>query len=78
MRFDTVNPVLSAFDPQGLVFAVASENRYIRLYDTASFDKGPFATFEIVDPYRQGITWSQIKFSPNGKDIMLSTLNVCD
>lgn len=34
-----------SYDPQGLIFAVATPANGVKLYDVRSFDKGPFATF---------------------------------
>jgi len=60
-----------AFDAQGLIFAVATSGNAIKLYDLLSFEKGPFATFT-VDPHIQ-LQWSGIKFSNDGKYILLPT-----
>lgn len=65
---------LVAFDPQGLVLAVALESRFLRLYDTKSYERGPFAAFEIVADAASRGTWNRITFSPDGKEIMISTL----
>lgn len=62
-----------AFDPRGLVFAIGLESKSIRLYDPASFDKGPFATFEIEDPERQNVEWTTMKFTNDGDTIMVTT-----
>ena len=64
---------LCAVDPQGQVFALASDNRFLRLYDTRNYDKGPFASFEIVDSYRPDAIWTDITFSPNGSELLVST-----
>ena len=32
---------LVAFDPQGMVFAIALESRFIRMYDCRSYEKVP-------------------------------------
>jgi COMPASS component SWD2 len=66
---------LIAYDPQGLVFAVALDSRYIRLYDVSGYERGPFACFEIVDPQRPQVVWNLLRFSPDGKDVMIGTLN---
>jgi len=60
-----------AFDPQGLVFAAAVDNNSIKLYDLHSFDKGPFVTFQVDHP--RLVEWQTIKFSNDGKFILLST-----
>eukprot|EP01118_Nematostelium_gracile_P020535 TRINITY_DN9983_c0_g1_i1.p1 TRINITY_DN9983_c0_g1~~TRINITY_DN9983_c0_g1_i1.p1 ORF type:complete len:354 (-),score=88.68 TRINITY_DN9983_c0_g1_i1:5-961(-) len=62
-----------SFDPAGLIFAVATAINVVKLYDLRSFDKGPFSTFLLdkVNP----IEWSGLKFSNDGKYILLSTTN---
>jgi len=42
---------LVAHDPAGIVFAVALSPNIIKLYDSRSFEKGPFVTFDIKQPY---------------------------
>lgn len=64
---------LLAFDPQGLVLAVALEGRYVRLFDSKNYEKGPFAAFEVVDPQRGQLVWNSLSFSPDGKQIMIGT-----
>ncbi|EDO40534.1 predicted protein, partial [Nematostella vectensis] len=62
---------VAAFDPEGLIFAAGIDCEMIKLYDLRSFDKGPFSTFHIqTDP---NIEWNSIKFSYDGKMILLST-----
>jgi len=60
-----------AFDTQGLIFAVATSNNSVRLYDPRSFHEGPFNTFSIE--HHTALQWSDIKFSNDGKYILLST-----
>ena len=40
---------LVAFDPHGMVFVIALDSRFIRMYDCRNYEKGPFGSFEIVD-----------------------------
>ena len=76
----TMNSVLPliAFDPQGMIFVVALDSRFIRMYDCRNYENGPFGTFEIVDDggriSGQYVTWSSIKFSPDGKDLLINTI----
>ena len=63
-------PAIS-YDPQGLVVAIASANNTLKLFDPRSFDKGPFGTFQI--PYSRVVEWTSMKFSPDGKYILLAT-----
>jgi COMPASS component SWD2 len=67
-----LHSALCAVDPQGQVFALGSDNRFLRLYDARNYDKGPFASFEIVDSYRPDAIWSDITFSPDGSEILIS------
>ncbi|ODM90377.1 WD repeat-containing protein 82 [Orchesella cincta] len=61
---------VAAFDPEGLIFAAGVNNESIKLYDLRSFDKGPFATFRL--PYEKD-QWASLKFSPDGKLVMICT-----
>ena len=59
------------FDPEGLIFAVGINSESVKLYDLRSFDKGPFNTFKL--PQEASCDWTGIKFSPDGKVIMIYT-----
>ncbi|GBN08619.1 WD repeat-containing protein 82 [Araneus ventricosus] len=59
------------FDPEGSLFAVAVNSDEVKLYDVRSFDKGPFNIFM---PYKErNSDWTCMKFSPDGKMILIST-----
>ena len=47
------------------------QSEQIKLYDVRSFDKGPFSTFKY--PIETGCDWTGIKFSLDGKLMMLTT-----
>uniref|UniRef100_A0A915IJT3 Anaphase-promoting complex subunit 4-like WD40 domain-containing protein n=1 Tax=Romanomermis culicivorax TaxID=13658 RepID=A0A915IJT3_ROMCU len=64
-------PVVS-FDPEGLIFAVGVNSECVKLYDLRSFDKGPFNTFKLPQQDKD-CDWTGLKFSPDGKTIMIST-----
>lgn len=65
---------LAAFDPQGLVFAVATGSKYLRLYDARNWDRGAFTTFEISSSTSlQTGHWNALQFSPDGKEILIGT-----
>jgi len=66
----TSRPV-AAFDPEGLIFAAGVNSESVKLYDLRSFDKGPFASFRLTA--EKGCEWTGLKFSPDGKTILLST-----
>lgn len=66
---------LAAFDPQGLVFAVGTGSKYLRLYDSRNWERGAFSTFELSPSSTGGtVNWSNLQFSPDGKEILI-TLN---
>ena len=67
-RIPTKSPSFTAFDHQGLVFAVTSGQR-LHLFDTRQFDKGEFAHFDV--PVTSPI--SSVSFSPCGKYLLIST-----
>ncbi|XP_031623759.1 WD repeat-containing protein 82-like [Contarinia nasturtii] len=60
---------IAAYDPDGLVFAAGMNSEMIKLYDLRSFDKGPFETFNLNTKSE----WTGLKFSKNGKTILIST-----
>jgi COMPASS component SWD2 len=59
------------FDPEGLIFAVGINSESVKLYDLRSFDKGPFNTFKL--PQDKDCDWTGLKFSPDGKVVMIYT-----
>ncbi|XP_041350146.1 WD repeat-containing protein 82-like [Gigantopelta aegis] len=62
---------VAAFDPEGLIFAAGVNSETVKLYDLRSFDRGPFTTFKL--PQDKDCDWTGIKFSPDGKLIVIST-----
>jgi COMPASS component SWD2 len=66
---------LSAWDPSGNVFAVASPTaQSILLYDFRNYDKEPFSTFDLLphmEPALRG--WNKLEFSNDGKNLLLGT-----
>lgn len=69
----TINgPATASYDPEGLIFAVAQNSEYIKLYDTRLYDKGPFSTIHCTKT-KSDINWKSLKFSPNGKQILITT-----
>ncbi|OIW03024.1 hypothetical protein TanjilG_13661 [Lupinus angustifolius] len=61
-----------AYDQQGLVFAVAMEGGAIKLFDSRSYDRGPFDTFLVGGDTAEVC---DIKFSNDGKSMLLTTTN---
>ena len=67
-----------AFDPQGLIFAVATGLKYLRLYDARNWERGAFSTFELANSSDSSSTsavgkWNNLQFSPDGKEILIGT-----
>ncbi|BHF67076.1 WD repeat-containing protein 82 [Sparganum proliferum] len=62
----------AAFDPEGLIFAAGINSECVKLYDLRSFDKGPFATFKLAVDV-PGCEWTGLKFSPDGKTLLITT-----
>ncbi|CDH51128.1 wd repeat-containing protein 82 [Lichtheimia corymbifera JMRC:FSU:9682] len=66
----------AAFDPEGLIFALGVDSSTVKMYDLRAYESGPFATCEISDTYYypKGLPdWTSLKFTNNGKHILLST-----
>ncbi|EOO04419.1 putative wd repeat containing protein 82 protein [Phaeoacremonium minimum UCRPA7] len=73
-------PYLTAWDPSGKVFAVASSSGgSILLYEHRNFDKAPFSTFDVVaagasvDQHYTMQGWTKLEFSNDGKCVLLGT-----
>ncbi|KAG9245519.1 WD repeat-containing protein-like protein [Calycina marina] len=65
---------LSAWDPSGNVFAVASPTaQAILLYDFRNYDKPPFSTFDILEISQEPMSksWTKLEFSNDGKHLLL-------
>ncbi|KAK9469624.1 WD40-repeat-containing domain protein [Lipomyces arxii] len=70
------SPPLVAFDPAGVVFAVACERTAeVLLYDLRNYDSEPFAVFKIDVLKSPAATapWTKIEFSNDGKNLLIST-----
>ena len=61
------------FDPEGLIFAAGISSDTIKLYDLRSFEKGPFSNFKIGKDPNSSTEWTGLKFSADGKYILVST-----
>ncbi|XP_036595933.1 WD repeat-containing protein 82-like [Trichosurus vulpecula] len=62
---------ICSFDPQGLIFGAGIGSEMLKLYDLRSFDKGSFAALKM--PYEKNCEWTDLKFSKDGKLILLCT-----
>lgn len=65
------NPTAN-YDPEGLIFAVGINSELIKFYDSRLYEKGPFNTIRHTNPPQQ-LKWKSLKFSPNGKQMLIST-----
>lgn len=84
--------ILVAHDPAGMVFAVATSPNIIKLFDSRAHDSGPFVTFDVTvtrpsssptssTPSASApsyFSWSSLKFSPDGKDLLVATTESID
>ena len=69
---------MAAFDPEGLIFATGINSECIKLYDLRSYDKGPFSSFLVdtstsASAERDSADWAGLKFSPDGRSILVYT-----
>ncbi|MEN2496383.1 MAG: WD repeat-containing protein 82 [Marteilia pararefringens] len=65
---------LVSFDPMGIIFGVAFNDTFIKLYDLKSFDQGPFSSFNIFPLYVPSkFHWVSMKFTPDGNKIAMTT-----
>jgi len=63
----------AAYDQQGLVFAVATEDGVLKLYDMKQYERGPFATFPAhPDPVNRA-PYTSLQFSYDGRSIMATS-----
>eukprot|EP00241_Pyramimonas_parkeae_P012194 CAMPEP_0114224450 /NCGR_PEP_ID=MMETSP0058-20121206/114_1 /TAXON_ID=36894 /ORGANISM="Pyramimonas parkeae, CCMP726" /LENGTH=273 /DNA_ID=CAMNT_0001334927 /DNA_START=6 /DNA_END=824 /DNA_ORIENTATION=- len=64
-----------AYDQQGLVFAVATEDGVLKMYDARQYEKGPFTTFntQSVMPGGKPNTFVSLQFTYDGRKILAST-----
>jgi len=60
-----------ALDPEGLVFAVGTGKNELKLYDRRKYQHGPFETIDSLP--RCHYEWCDLRFSPDGKHILIST-----
>jgi len=66
---------VASFDPEGIIFAAGIGSESVSLYDLRSFDKGPFAKFKADNGDIEEVKWTGLKFSPDGRHILISTNN---
>lgn len=64
---------LANWDPEGLIFAIGMNSEYIKFFDSRNYDKGPFNSIKISSNKPPNMSWRSLTFSPNGKQILLTT-----
>lgn len=67
-------PTGANYDPEGLIFAVGLGSEFVKLYDSRLYEKGPFNTIRLGKP-PANMSWRSLKFSPNGKQILITADN---
>lgn len=71
-KLPTQTAPIANYDPEGLIFAVGMNSEHIKLFDSRLFEKGPFNTIRCVKTV-PNIGWKSLKFSPNGKQILITS-----
>lgn len=71
-KLPTQSAPIANYDPEGLIFAVGVNSEYIKLFDSRQYEKGPFNTIRCVKTV-PNMTWKSLKFSPNGKQIIITS-----
>ncbi|KAI8074963.1 WD40-repeat-containing domain protein [Gongronella butleri] len=61
---------IAGIDPSGLVFAVATSNNQVLVYDIRKYSSGPFATWTLTEPSQP---WTSMKFTNDGKHMLLTS-----
>lgn len=61
---------IAAYDPDGIIFAIGINSECIKLYDVRMCGN-PFATFKLNR--EKECDWTELKFSKDGKTILIST-----
>jgi COMPASS component SWD2 len=65
---------VAAYDPSGMVLAVAAGGGDVRLFDVRGYDRGPFASARVdVASSSSAAEWSSAQFSDDGRFLLLST-----
>ena len=80
-KLHLTTPFLSAWDPSGKVFGIASPWSFtILLYDYKNYTKGPISEFDLVEKMPSpraadnlATGWTSLAFSNDGKHILLGT-----
>lgn len=62
---------IAAYDPDSVVFAIGLNSEYIKLFDVRMCGNVPFSTFKLIR--EKECEWTALKFSRNGKTILIST-----
>lgn len=66
------SPPIASFDPEGLIFTVGTEST-LRFYDIRNYEKGPFNQVKFEEKSPSFRCWKSLKFSPDGKQMLITT-----
>jgi COMPASS component SWD2 len=64
---------IASFDPEGLIFVVGTDSEVLKFFDLRHHDKGPFSTIRISNKNPVFMNWHSLKFSPDGKQMLITT-----
>lgn len=62
---------IATYDPEGLIFAVGTNSESIKLFDVRMHGRGPFNTYTLNRETE--CDWTALKFSNDGKAILICT-----
>lgn len=69
-RSELSDAPLIALHPSTSIFAMAIDNTRIELHDLRSMNLGPFSIFKLNT---DNVKWTSLKFSPDGRQLMISS-----
>lgn len=67
---DLPDTPLITWHPKGIMFAAGLESNAVCLYDIRGIGRGPMMKFKLNT---DAMKWTSLKFSPNGKSMLIST-----
>lgn len=67
---DLAGAPLVALHPKTAICALALDNNRIELYDLRAMNLGPFSIFKLNT---DNVKWTSLKFSPDGRQMLIST-----
>lgn len=70
---DSTGRPIASYDPEGLIIAVGINNEVLKFFDVRHTEKGPFSTIRIPNRTPDFLSWHSLKFSPDGKQMLITT-----